>query len=141
MSDVLVVIIALAALGAVALLLFKLASLARAVNDLNLSQAELNEQRQRSLVGELRDNLERHGDRGAVGVGVDDVGPVRPPAAHHRVLRQLVHSVVVAAPEDAEEQTGVEEIARCRGRAGGRVLSRRVGQSRSIMLQRGIQRS
>ena len=63
MSDVLVVIIALAALGAVALLLFKLASLARSVNDLSLSQAELNEQRQRSLVGELRDNLDRHGDR------------------------------------------------------------------------------
>ena len=63
MSDAFYVIVALAGLGAVVLLLFKLASLSRAINDLNLSQTELIEQRQRSLAGELRDNLDRHGDR------------------------------------------------------------------------------
>ena len=63
MSDALYVIAALTVLGAVVLLLFKLAALQRAINELNLSQAELIEQRQRSLVAELRDNLDRHGDR------------------------------------------------------------------------------
>jgi DNA recombination protein RmuC len=63
MSDVLYVVVALAVLGAAMLLLFKLASLQRAIDNLNLSQAELIEQRQRALTGELRDNLDRHGDR------------------------------------------------------------------------------
>ena len=63
MGDALYVIVALAVLGAVVLLLFKLASLQRAINDFNLNQAELIEQRQRSMAGELRDNLDRHGDR------------------------------------------------------------------------------
>ena len=63
MNDALYVIVALLLLGAVVVLLFRLASLQRAINDFNLSQAELVEQRSRSLVGELRDNLDRHGDR------------------------------------------------------------------------------
>ena len=63
MSDVLYVVVALAVLGAAVLLLLKLASLQRAIDNLNLSQAELIEQRQRALTGELRDNLDRHGDR------------------------------------------------------------------------------
>ena len=63
MTDVLYVVVALAALGAVVLLLIKLAALQRAINELNLSQAELIEQRQRALAGELRDNLDKHGDR------------------------------------------------------------------------------
>jgi len=45
MSDALFVIAALTVLGAVVVLLFKLASLQRAINELNLSQAELIEQR------------------------------------------------------------------------------------------------
>lgn len=63
MSDVLTVVLALVVLGAVALLLARLAALHRAIDALNLSQAELIEQRQRSFAGELRDNLDRHGDR------------------------------------------------------------------------------
>jgi DNA recombination protein RmuC len=63
MTEALYVIVALAIIGAVALLLIKLVALHRAVNALNLSQAELMEQKQRALISEVRDHLDRHGDR------------------------------------------------------------------------------
>jgi DNA recombination protein RmuC len=63
MTETLIVVVALAVLGAVVLLLIKLAGFNRAINQLCLSQIELIEQKQQALVTELRDNLDRHGDR------------------------------------------------------------------------------
>lgn len=63
MVEIVIVILALVVLGAVIFLLFKMGALAQAVNAHALNQAEANEQKQRQLVGELRDNLERQGDR------------------------------------------------------------------------------
>lgn len=63
MVEIVIVILALVVLGAVIFLLFKMGALAQAVNAHALNQVEANEQKQRQLVGELRDNLERQGDR------------------------------------------------------------------------------
>jgi hypothetical protein len=63
MPETLLVIVALIVLGAVVLLFVKLTALNRAISQLSLSQVELVEQKQHALVGELRDNLDRHGDR------------------------------------------------------------------------------
>jgi DNA recombination protein RmuC len=63
MVEIVVVILALVVLGAVILLVVKMGALSKAMNAAALSQVEANEQKQRVLVGELRDNLERQGDR------------------------------------------------------------------------------
>src|SRR5271170_7121827 len=47
------------------------------------------------------------GHRAAVGVGGHDVLHVSPPALHHRMLRHLVHAVVVGALEIREKRVGV----------------------------------
>ena len=63
MVEIVVVILALVVLGAVILLVVRMGALSKAMNAAALSQAEANENKQRVLVGELRDNLERQGDR------------------------------------------------------------------------------
>ena len=63
MIETLVVVLALLVLGALILLVVKMTALSRSMNAAALNQAEANEQKQRVLVNELRDNLERHGDR------------------------------------------------------------------------------
>ena len=55
-----------------------------------------------------------------VWIRLHDVGHVVPPAAHDRVAREVVHRVVVAAPEDAEER------GRSRGRGGSSSRRRRL---------------
>ena len=47
------------------------------------------------------------GDRLVVRLHRHDVGHVRPPAFHHRVVGQVVHRVVVGPPEDAEQRVGL----------------------------------
>jgi len=63
MNETFYAVVALVALGGVIVLLIKLAALNRAVNSIGLNQAELAAQNTRTLVTELRDNLDRHGDR------------------------------------------------------------------------------
>jgi DNA recombination protein RmuC len=63
MIEILAVVLAIVTLGVLGLLLGKISGLAKAVNAAVLTQAEANQQRQHVLVGELRDHLERHGDR------------------------------------------------------------------------------
>ena len=63
MLETVVVVLALLLLGAVVLAVIKITALHKAVNASILGQAEANEQKQHALVGELRDHLERHGDR------------------------------------------------------------------------------
>ncbi|MCC6532541.1 MAG: DNA recombination protein RmuC [Burkholderiales bacterium] len=63
MFETLVVVLALVVIGALVFLSFKLGALTRAVNASVLGQAEANEQRQHVLVAEVRDHLERQGDR------------------------------------------------------------------------------
>ena len=63
MNETFYAVIALVVVGAVIVLLVKVAALNRAVNSIGLNQAELASQNTRLLVTELRDNLDRHGDR------------------------------------------------------------------------------
>jgi DNA recombination protein RmuC len=63
MNETFFAVVALVALGGVIALLIKFAALNRAVNSIALNQAELAAQNTRTLVTELRDNLDRHGDR------------------------------------------------------------------------------
>ncbi len=63
MLEIVAVVLLLVVLIAVGVLLAKVGSLSKAVNTAVLDQATANEQRQHVLVGELRDHLERHGDR------------------------------------------------------------------------------
>ena len=60
--------------------------------------------RHRSL--HVEDGGERHRDRLVVWLGLHDVGHVRPPAPHHRVVGQLGHAMAVGAPKHAEQRAG-----------------------------------
>jgi DNA recombination protein RmuC len=63
MIETVAAVFALIVVGALVLLLAKVNALTRATNSAILGQAEASEQRKHALVGELRDHLERHGDR------------------------------------------------------------------------------
>jgi DNA recombination protein RmuC len=63
MTDTLVIVLAILTLVALVAVFFKLAALTRAQSAAQLAQLESNEQRQRALLSELRDNLEHQGDR------------------------------------------------------------------------------
>lgn len=63
MIETLAAVFALIVIGALVLLLIKVNALAQATNVAIVGQAEQNEQRKHALVGELRDHLDRHGDR------------------------------------------------------------------------------
>ncbi|RPI47339.1 MAG: DNA recombination protein RmuC, partial [Betaproteobacteria bacterium] len=63
MIEILALILALIVLGALVVVFVKISALTKALNASILGQAEANEQRQHVLVSELRDHLERHGDR------------------------------------------------------------------------------
>lgn len=63
MIETLAAVFALIVLGALVLLLAKVNTLTRATNAAIVGHAEASEQSKHALVGELRDHLERHGDR------------------------------------------------------------------------------
>jgi len=63
MIETLAAVIALILIGALILLFVKLNALTRVLNASVLGQAEAQEQTKHALLGELREHLERHGDR------------------------------------------------------------------------------
>jgi DNA recombination protein RmuC len=63
MIEILSLVVAIAALVAFAFALLRMSALNKAIGALSVSQAELLEQKQHATVTELRDHLDRHGDR------------------------------------------------------------------------------